>query len=194
MAVVSAPVAAAAAAVLWRTQGRPLLFTQTRVGRDGREFTIYKFRTMVEDAAASGAGMWFDRDDPRITPAGRLLRATSIDELPADLEHHARRHVAGRAAAETAGDRQPLPEPLPADAARPPRTDMPGGDRGAKHAAAIADDLRRPALCGRVSLVGDLSILARTVPVVLFRLGFHAEDESEEFVEDVPADGSAQPA
>jgi len=47
---------------------------------------------------------------------------------------------------------------------------------------------------GRVSLVGDLAILARTVPVVLFRLGFHAEDESEEFVEDVPADGSAQPA
>ena len=52
------------------------------VGKDGREFTIVKFRTMVPGAAGAGAGMWFEPDDPRITPAGRWLRATSIDELP----------------------------------------------------------------------------------------------------------------
>ena len=49
---------------------------------DGRPFTIYKFRTMVPDAATSGAGLWFDHDDPRVTPVGRFLRSASIDELP----------------------------------------------------------------------------------------------------------------
>jgi len=55
------------------TMGRPVLFTQPRAGRDGRVFTIYKFRTMrVGDGD----------DDARITPLGRLLRSTSLDELP----------------------------------------------------------------------------------------------------------------
>ena len=82
MGIVAAPLAAAAAAALWKTQGRPILFTQIRIGMGEQDFTIYKFRTMVMDAAAQGAGMWFDRDDPRVTPVGRFLRASSIDELP----------------------------------------------------------------------------------------------------------------
>ena len=82
LGVAGAPLMAAAAALLWRTQGRPILFHQTRVGRGGREFTIVKFRTMVPGAASRGAGMWFEPDDPRVTPVGRWLRATSIDELP----------------------------------------------------------------------------------------------------------------
>ena len=70
----------------------PALFTQTRVGRDGALFTVYKLRTMRTDAevlkealAASdeGNGVLFKmRADPRITRAGRLLRKTSLDELP----------------------------------------------------------------------------------------------------------------
>lgn len=63
----------------------PLLFTQARVGRDGEEFTIYKFRTMVTNPSpvTGGAGTpWTAEDDHRITPFGRFLRRTHLDELP----------------------------------------------------------------------------------------------------------------
>jgi len=82
-----------AAAVLVRTTSRgPALFRQTRVGVDGRPFTIWKLRTMYVDAderrAAllaqnEGAGLLFKlHDDPRVTSVGRILRRFSIDELP----------------------------------------------------------------------------------------------------------------
>ncbi|MEM9973266.1 MAG: sugar transferase [Pseudomonadota bacterium] len=71
-------------------------FLQRRVGRDGRNFTIWKFRTMVDNADerlqehlrqnAEARAEWYDRqklkDDPRVTPFGRVLRKTSFDELP----------------------------------------------------------------------------------------------------------------
>ncbi|HUP72988.1 MAG TPA: sugar transferase [Acidimicrobiales bacterium] len=57
-----------------------LLFRQTRVGRNGTHFTIYKFRTMA--ASDVEIGTWTEEDDPRITPFGRLLRRSHIDELP----------------------------------------------------------------------------------------------------------------
>lgn len=70
----------------------PAIFRQVRTGRDGKPFVIYKFRTMVVDAEArldalrernEGAGPLFKlRHDPRITRFGRLLRKTSLDELP----------------------------------------------------------------------------------------------------------------
>jgi exopolysaccharide biosynthesis polyprenyl glycosylphosphotransferase len=70
----------------------PVIFRQTRVGRHGRTFTIYKFRSMAVDAEArlealrdldEGAGPLFKmRSDPRVTRVGRLLRRASIDELP----------------------------------------------------------------------------------------------------------------
>ncbi|MFM1651720.1 sugar transferase [Brevibacillus sp. B_LB10_24] len=59
----------------------PVLFRQPRFGKDGREFQIYKFRTMYIDAPRQGRSPVSDRD-PRITRIGRLLRKTSIDELP----------------------------------------------------------------------------------------------------------------
>ena len=72
--------------------GGPAFFRQTRVGRDGRDFTVYKFRTMVMDAekrkaelAASNDhdGVLFKmRKDPRITKVGSWLRRWSLDELP----------------------------------------------------------------------------------------------------------------
>jgi len=63
------------------TSPGPVLFRQHRVGKAGRRFTIYKFRTMYQDApqyeTSPGAG-----DDPRVTPVGRFLRHASLDELP----------------------------------------------------------------------------------------------------------------
>jgi exopolysaccharide biosynthesis polyprenyl glycosylphosphotransferase len=70
-----------AIAVLVRCTSRgPVLFRQRRVGLRGREFTMLKFRTMQVDAEADTG--WTMRDDPRRTPAGRILRRTSLDELP----------------------------------------------------------------------------------------------------------------
>jgi len=60
----------------------PLLYRQVRVGRGSTEFTILKFRTMRTDGSDVPAGSWTERDDPRVTPFGRLLRRTHLDELP----------------------------------------------------------------------------------------------------------------
>ena len=63
--------------------GRPLLFWQRRVGAGGSHFDMVKFRTMVPDAESDGAGARLaERDDPRIIPACRWVRATRFDELP----------------------------------------------------------------------------------------------------------------
>jgi sugar transferase EpsL len=57
----------------------PVIFKQTRLGLDGKEFSIYKFRTMVVDAEKGG--VYSDDNDPRITRVGNILRKTSLDEL-----------------------------------------------------------------------------------------------------------------
>ncbi len=59
----------------------PVLYRGQRVGKDGRPFFMYKFRTMVEGAERRGPAVTY-RDDPRITRAGRFLRRTKLDELP----------------------------------------------------------------------------------------------------------------
>lgn len=61
--------------------GRPVLYRQVRVGRGEKPFTIYKFRTMVQDAEAAGA-MWAAPNDTRVTRVGAWLRRTRFDELP----------------------------------------------------------------------------------------------------------------
>lgn len=58
----------------------PIIFKQTRLGKNGKEFNIYKFRTMVVNAEAGG--VYSDNKDPRVTRVGKLLRKTSLDELP----------------------------------------------------------------------------------------------------------------
>jgi len=59
----------------------PILFRQTRVGRGGRTFTVFKFRTMDQNAEAKGA-VWAAKNDPRVTPLGRFMRKTRLDEIP----------------------------------------------------------------------------------------------------------------
>lgn len=75
------PVLLVAALAVVREDGFPVLFRQRRVGWRGREFGLYKFRSMVRNAAAIGPYFTSDQD-PRITRTGRWLRRTSIDELP----------------------------------------------------------------------------------------------------------------
>ena len=60
----------------------PGIFQQTRVGKHGRLFTMYKLRTMRNDAEEQSGAVWSQEDDPRITRLGRLLRKTHLDELP----------------------------------------------------------------------------------------------------------------
>jgi lipopolysaccharide/colanic/teichoic acid biosynthesis glycosyltransferase len=77
-----APIAAFVAAVIKLTSPGPVFYTQERVGRGGRHFTIYKFRTMI-NGAENGTGPTLSRQgDARSTPLGRILRATKLDEWP----------------------------------------------------------------------------------------------------------------
>jgi lipopolysaccharide/colanic/teichoic acid biosynthesis glycosyltransferase len=78
----SSPFVAAGALAVKLTDGGPVLYRQTRVGKDGVDFELLKLRTMVVGAETQGAGFAVDRGDSRITRAGRLLRRLSIDELP----------------------------------------------------------------------------------------------------------------
>jgi lipopolysaccharide/colanic/teichoic acid biosynthesis glycosyltransferase len=60
----------------------PVLYRQRRVGKEGREFEMLKLRTMVQGSDPVGVGTVVTRDDPRVTGAGRVLRRTSLDEIP----------------------------------------------------------------------------------------------------------------
>jgi lipopolysaccharide/colanic/teichoic acid biosynthesis glycosyltransferase len=81
-AILTAPVVALFALLTrLESRGHPI-YKQTRVGRDGREFQIYKLRTMVAGAEFIGAGLALQEGDERITRVGSLLRRYSLDELP----------------------------------------------------------------------------------------------------------------
>jgi sugar transferase EpsL len=77
--VVLAPVMGLIALLVWRTMGRPVLFRHVRPGLHGKPFVMYKFRTMRDLRDAAGELL---PDETRLTPFGRWLRATSLDELP----------------------------------------------------------------------------------------------------------------
>jgi len=80
--VVLGPLAAAVGVAVWVTSGRPILYRQTRVGREGRPFTMFKFRTMHEEAESATGPVLAVENDPRATRLGRWLRAVRLDELP----------------------------------------------------------------------------------------------------------------
>jgi lipopolysaccharide/colanic/teichoic acid biosynthesis glycosyltransferase len=80
--LVASPFLALAAIAVKLDDGGPVLYRQTRVGRDGRDFELLKLRTMVVGAERLGAGWAVNDGDPRITRVGRILRKLSLDELP----------------------------------------------------------------------------------------------------------------
>jgi lipopolysaccharide/colanic/teichoic acid biosynthesis glycosyltransferase len=79
---VSAPISVLNALLIKCTSSGPVLYKQERVGKDGKVFTLYKFRTMVKGAEEKVGPILASRDDPRITKIGKLLRTTRLDELP----------------------------------------------------------------------------------------------------------------
>jgi lipopolysaccharide/colanic/teichoic acid biosynthesis glycosyltransferase len=79
--VALSPVFLALAAAIRLGSGSPVLYAQERVGRGGKPFLLYKFRSMREGADRAGA-LVTGAGDPRVTPLGRLLRRTKLDELP----------------------------------------------------------------------------------------------------------------
>ncbi len=76
------PFLAAAALAIKLDDGGPVLFRQTRVGKDGKDFELVKLRSMSVGAEHLGAGFAVDQGDARITRVGRALRRLSVDELP----------------------------------------------------------------------------------------------------------------
>ena len=80
--VISTPIVVVAAACIRRESPGPVFFRQERCGRDGRPFTLYKLRTMREDAEAQSGPVWTSPDDPRRTRVGAFLRTWNMDELP----------------------------------------------------------------------------------------------------------------
>jgi exopolysaccharide biosynthesis polyprenyl glycosylphosphotransferase len=178
--VLTAPVAAIVAIAI-KLDGGPVFFRQDRVGKDGVPFKVLKFRTMVPDAEAriidlrdrnEADGPLFKlRNDPRVTRVGRVLRKTSLDELP-QLANVLRGEMS------LVGPRPALPEEL-----RSWDTDLharlrvkPGitgmwqvsGRSNADFAAYSRLDLY---YVDNWSLLTDLAILAKTIPTVLFGNG-----------------------
>ncbi len=82
LAVVAAAVDGLTALAIRLDSGRPVLYRQERVGENGRTFTLCKFRSMRIDAEQGGTPVWATDGDDRVTPVGRFIRTTRLDELP----------------------------------------------------------------------------------------------------------------
>ena len=81
--IVSLPLWGIIAFLIWLEDGFPVFYRQRRMGKNRKEFTILKFRTMVKNA--DKMGVWTEENDPRITRVGKFLRRTAMDELPSLL-------------------------------------------------------------------------------------------------------------
>ncbi|MEM7543793.1 MAG: exopolysaccharide biosynthesis polyprenyl glycosylphosphotransferase, partial [Pseudomonadota bacterium] len=79
--LLTAPVMIITAIAILVDDGGPILYRQERVGRKGQCFTLFKFRSMRQDAEKNGA-VWARKDDDRVTSIGKFIRRTRIDELP----------------------------------------------------------------------------------------------------------------
>jgi len=176
--VLLAPLILAAAAAAKLTSRGPIFFSQLRLGRNGAPFKILKFRSMHLGAAdlRNQDGSTFSGDnDPRVTPVGRWLRATSIDELP-QLWNVVRGEMS------LVGPRPDQCNQLPLY--RPEERTKLGMRPGLTGLAQISGrnripwQLRKRLDCQYVetwSLRMDLEILLRTIPYVLLRKNVNAD-------------------
>lgn len=80
--IVLSPVMLIVAIIVKATSPGPAIFVQQRVGKDGKVYDMYKFRSMCVGAEQQEGGVFCTKGDARVTPVGKFLRATSIDELP----------------------------------------------------------------------------------------------------------------
>lgn len=192
--IVVAPIMALVALAVWLTSDGPVIYTQVRVGLDrrhgsdradgrrqmdygGKPFEMYKFRTMRVDAEKDGKAVWAQKRDPRVTPVGRVLRKTRLDELP-QLWNVLRGEM------NVVGPRPERPtifaelrEEIPAYQMR--QRVKPGITGLAQISQAYdscIDDVRRKvafdlAYVRRQSAVEDLRIMAMTLPVMVLRRG-----------------------
>ncbi len=82
LSALTAPLLLAAVALVRFSSRGPVIYSQTRMGRGRRPFTIYKVRTMHHDCERHTGPRWCTENDPRVFPVGHLLRRTHLDELP----------------------------------------------------------------------------------------------------------------
>jgi lipopolysaccharide/colanic/teichoic acid biosynthesis glycosyltransferase len=82
LVLMSLPIILGAMAMVRLTSRGPSIYRQTRLGRDNRQYTIYKIRSMYHNCESETGATWATKKDSRVTPVGRLLRASHIDELP----------------------------------------------------------------------------------------------------------------
>jgi lipopolysaccharide/colanic/teichoic acid biosynthesis glycosyltransferase len=82
LAVLTAPIILIAMVLVRLTSKGPSIYTQVRLGRGNRSYTIYKIRTMYQNCEADSGPKWSTKGDSRVTRVGRFLRSTHIDELP----------------------------------------------------------------------------------------------------------------
>ena len=152
------------------TSGRPVFYTQKRTGHLGRSFTMFKIRTMGQNAEAQSGAVWSPDNDRRVTRVGRYLRSTHLDELPQLLNVvRGDMNLIGPRPERPAIVRQLVREvPGYAD-----RLAIPPGITGLAQVQLPSDtevaDVRRKLVCDvhymqHASLLMDLQIIARTVP------------------------------
>jgi len=80
--LLASPAMVSVAVLVKLTSAGPIMFNQQRVGKNYKIFKLYKFRTMVNDAEKHTGPVWAAKDDQRVTPIGKILRAARLDELP----------------------------------------------------------------------------------------------------------------
>jgi len=192
--VVLLPIVALIAVAIKLTSRGPVLYSQTRVGLDrrfrrleaderrgydhgGKLFEMYKFRTMHTDAEIDGRAVWAQRQDPRVTLIGRILRRTRLDELPQlyNVLRGDMNIVGPRPERPTifASLRADIPEYHMRQRVKPGIT---GWAQINQAYDSCVDDVRRKVhydleYMRRQGLVEDLRIMSLTLPVMLFRRG-----------------------
>ena len=80
--IIALPIILIIAIIIKLTSKGPIIFKQERIGKNGKVFKMYKFRSMIVNAEHTGSGCYSGKDDPRVTKIGKFIRATSIDEIP----------------------------------------------------------------------------------------------------------------